>query len=81
MRRSTFVASVLVIVAAVAAVMGQTGNPQIGTWKMNIAKSKFTSGTGYKSATSRIEAVGGGRQAHAGHSCTLTDRHGSGGTP
>ena len=27
---------------------------------MNIAKSKFSSGTGFKSATSKIEAVGGG---------------------
>ena len=27
---------------------------------MNIAKSKFSTGTGFKSATSNIEAVGGG---------------------
>jgi hypothetical protein len=60
MARSVVVAGVLMIVAAVALVIGQTTNPQIGMWKMNIAKSKFSSGTGFKSATSKIEAVSGG---------------------
>jgi len=60
MTRSTVVAGVLVIVAAVAVVNGQENNPQIGMWKMNIAKSAFSTGTGFKSATSRIEAIGGG---------------------
>src|SRR5438034_5999128 len=60
MTRSTVLAGVLVSVAAVAEVMGQTTNPQLGTWKMNIAKSKFSPGTGFKSATSKIEDVGGG---------------------
>jgi hypothetical protein len=60
MTRSTVVAGVLVIVAAVAVVAGQEKNPQIGMWKMNIAKSTFSTGTGFKSATSRIEAIGGG---------------------
>jgi len=59
MTRSTVVACVLVLVAAMAVVVGQT-NPQIGTWTMNIARSTFSTGTGFKSATSRIEAVGGG---------------------
>jgi hypothetical protein len=57
--RSTFVAGVLVIVAAAAVVMAQPTNPQLGTWKMNMAQSKFSSGTGFKSATSKIEAVDG----------------------
>jgi hypothetical protein len=60
MTRSTVVAGVLLIVAAVAVVMGQTKNPQVGFWKMNIAESKFSTGTGFKSATSKIEEVGGG---------------------
>ena len=60
MTRSTVVAGVLVMAAAVPVVMGQTTNPQIGTWKMNMAKSKFSSGTGFKSATSKIEGVSGG---------------------
>ena len=60
MTRSTVVAGVLVLVVAVAEVVGQTNNPQVGTWKMNIARSKFSTGTGFKSATSNIEAIGGG---------------------
>jgi hypothetical protein len=62
MQRATVIAGVLMILAAVAVVIGQTEkeNPQIGTWKMNIAKSTFSSGTGFKSATSRIEPVGNG---------------------
>jgi hypothetical protein len=64
MTRSTVVAGVLVIVAAAAVVVGQEKNPQIGMWKMNIAKSTFSTGTGFKSATSRIEAVGGSGVKH-----------------
>src|SRR5438552_17542184 len=59
MTRSTVVAGVLVMAAADPVVMGQT-KPQIGTWKMNMAKSKFSSGTGFKSATSKIEGASGG---------------------
>lgn len=56
------VAVVLVMLASVAVVMGQAekDNPQLGTWKMNIARSTFSSGTGFKSATSKIEAADGG---------------------
>jgi hypothetical protein len=62
MKRATVVASVLWVLVAVVAVVGQTekDNPQIGTWKMNIAKSTFSTGTGFKSAVSRIEPVGKG---------------------
>jgi hypothetical protein len=60
MTRSTVWAGVLVFVAALAVVVAQSDNAQLGTWKMNIAKSKFSTGTGFKSATSRIEAVTGG---------------------
>ena len=54
------VAGVLVVVAAVAVLSGQAENLQVGTWKMNMAKSKFSTGTGFKSATSKIEHVPGG---------------------
>lgn len=56
------VAGVLVVVTAIAVAVlsGQGENLQVGTWKMNIAKSKFSTGTGFKSATSRIEPVPGG---------------------
>jgi hypothetical protein len=61
MKRSGFLAIGLVVLAAVA-LWGQNdvANPQLGTWKMNVAKSKFSSGTGFKSATSKIEAVDSG---------------------
>jgi hypothetical protein len=59
MSRSAVV-GVLVVVAAVAVLSGQGENLQVGTWNMNIAKSKFSTGTGFKSATSRIEPVPGG---------------------
>ena len=56
------VAGVLVVVTAVvvAVLSGQAENLQVGTWKMNMAKSKFSTGTGFKSATSKIEHVPGG---------------------
>ena len=62
-RQSAVVAGVLAVIlasAAAALMTAQTDNPQIGFWKMNMTKSKFSTGTGFKSATSRIEAVDGG---------------------
>jgi len=35
-------------------------DPQVGVWKLNLAKSKYTPGPGPKSATTKIEAVGAG---------------------
>src|SRR4029453_9971592 len=63
LRQSSVGASVLgvIVASATAALMtAQADNPQIGFWKMNMTKSKFSTGTGFKSATSRIEAVDGG---------------------
>ena len=51
---------VIVAAASVTVVIAQADNPQIGFWKMNMQKSKFSTGTGFKSATSRIESFGGG---------------------
>src|SRR5262245_41140944 len=62
-RRSSLVAAIqgVIVASAAAALMAaQADNPQIGFWKMNMTKSKFSTGTGFKSATSRIEAVAGG---------------------
>lgn len=67
MKRASSAAAVLLVVTALATVLvAQTekDNPQLGTWKMNIPKSTFTSGTGFRSATSRIEAVDGGGVRH-----------------
>jgi hypothetical protein len=35
-------------------------DPQVGVWKLNVAKSKYSPGPVPKSATTRIEAVGAG---------------------
>jgi hypothetical protein len=40
--------------------LAQSSNPHIGTWKMNVAKSKYTPGPGPKSSTTKIEAAGAG---------------------
>ena len=35
-------------------------DPQVGVWKLNVAKSKYSPGPAPKSATTRIEAAGAG---------------------
>jgi hypothetical protein len=55
----------LVAVVALGLVVGstalaQSSNPEVGTWKLNVAKSKFSPGTGAKSRTVKIEAAGAG---------------------
>ena len=34
------------------------GDPQVGVWKLNVAKSKYTPGPVPKSGTTKIEAAG-----------------------
>jgi hypothetical protein len=50
------------VCAAVLAgtVLAQAGDPQVGSWKLNIAKSKYSPGPAPKSATTKIEAAGAG---------------------
>jgi hypothetical protein len=38
----------------------QSANPAVGTWKLNVAKSKYVAGTPNKSGTTKIDAVGAG---------------------
>jgi len=40
--------------------LGQSSNSEVGTWKLNVAKSKFSPGTEVKSRTITIEAAGAG---------------------
>ena len=40
--------------------LAQTPDPQVGTWKLNLAKSKYNPGPAPKSATTKIEAAGAG---------------------
>ena len=42
------------------AVFAQSNNPHVGTWKANIAKSKFIAGPKLTSGTTKIEAAGAG---------------------
>jgi len=43
--------------------LAQTGNPHLGTWKGNIAKSKFAAGTATVSFSTKVEAVGAGAKS------------------
>jgi hypothetical protein len=52
------VAVALVVLGGTA--LAQPGNPQLGTWKLNVAKSKYSPGTGNKSGTVKFEAAGAG---------------------
>ena len=49
---------VLTAVMFLPLLFGAQDNPAAGTWKLNVAKSKFSSGTPAKSATLVIEAHG-----------------------
>lgn len=61
MKRALVVTALAVLaLSAQAAAQAHKDNPQLGTWVMNIPKSTFSTGTGFKSATSRIESVNGG---------------------
>jgi hypothetical protein len=42
------------------AVLAQNTDSQVGTWKLNLAKSKYSPGPAPNSATTKIEAVGAG---------------------
>jgi hypothetical protein len=51
-----------VIVAGAATGIAQGTDPAYGTWKLNLAKSKFSPGPAPKEATVVIEAAGPGRK-------------------
>ena len=40
--------------------LAQAADPQVGTWKVNLAKSRFSPGPAPKSAITKIEAAGAG---------------------
>lgn len=48
----------LIVLCFVSAGLVAADNPFLGTWKLNVAKSKFSPGSGSKEATVRFEAVG-----------------------
>jgi len=58
-RALRFVAISLLATAGFSTLRAQT-NPLVGTWKLNVAKSKFDPGPGPKSLTRIVEAQGDG---------------------
>ena len=52
----------VVLVAAVGAVSAQGANPRIGTWHLNVAKSRYSPGPAPKSQVLTIEAAGAGEK-------------------
>lgn len=57
-RVSLMLATAALVVAVVAS--AQSKDPFVGTWRLNIAKSKYTPGPAPKSITSTYEAAGQG---------------------
>ena len=53
------VAGALVVVFGTAA-LDQSGNSEVGTWQLNVAKSTFSGGAQLKSGTIKVEAAGAG---------------------
>src|SRR5262245_54484471 len=61
-RRTCLWAAFVGILAAVPAgtMLAQSTDPQVGVWKLNLAKSKYSPGPAPKSGTTKIEAAGAG---------------------
>ena len=53
----------VVLGAGIVSVSAQASNPRIGTWKLNVAKSKYSPGPAPQSVTMKIEASGDGEKA------------------
>jgi len=52
----------VVLVAGIGILSAQTTNPRIGTWQLNVAKSKYSPGPAPKSQMLKIEASGEGEK-------------------
>lgn len=52
----------VVVLAAVAVTVAQTDNPRVGTWELNVAKSKYSPGPAPKSQALKVEAAGKGEK-------------------
>jgi hypothetical protein len=60
MKRLLFVFSVLLITSVATTSLSAQGNPFVGSWKLNVAKSKFEPGPAPKSQTRTVVAEGQG---------------------
>ena len=60
MKRSLFLLGLMVLAGVGGSPLLAQDNPFLGTWKLNVAKSKFVPGPGPKSQTRTIVAEGAG---------------------
>jgi hypothetical protein len=63
----------IALVAGIATLSAQAADPRIGTWQLNVAKSKYSPGPAPKSQTLTIEASGKGEKVTS----ELTDAAGA----
>jgi len=60
MKRLLQLVAIAVLVFSGSAALRAQSSPLVGTWKLNVTKSKFDPGPGYKSLTRTVEAQGDG---------------------
>ena len=60
MKRLLQLVAITVLVFSGSAALRAQSSPLVGTWKLNVTKSKFDPGPGYKSLTRTVEAQGDG---------------------
>lgn len=60
MKRALQVVVIALFVVVGASVVGAQNNPLVGTWKLDVGKSKFDPGPAPKSLTRKVEAQGEG---------------------
>ena len=69
MMKRALIACCLLLVSCPIALLAQTkigaGSPIFGTWKLNVAKSKFSPGPPLKSQTAKLDPVEGGMKVAA----------------
>lgn len=58
--RSRLMVAVTIGLVLTSALLAQGDNPSVGTWKANVAKSKYAPGTTASKSTTKIEAAGMG---------------------
>ena len=56
------VLGVVIVVADIVSVSAQASDPRIGTWKLNVAKSKYSPGPSPQSQTLKVEPSGQGEK-------------------
>jgi hypothetical protein len=52
----------VILVVGLSVLSAQGADPRVGSWQLNVAKSKYTPGPAPKSQTLKIEAVGKGEK-------------------